>query len=284
MTQATAPSSAITEYNPILAALVDIEKHRGVLFDVTTQRGMKDAKAAHKEVAAVRIALEKTRKKVKEDVVARGKLIDGEANKYFAQISAIEDPLKDQIEAEERREQAAREAAIKAEADRLAKEEADRKAAEERKLAEEWAKLEAEAKRLADERAQLEAEQRAARAQIDEEVRQARAARQAEEDRLAADRQKLDDERRAKEDAERQVREAEEALQRRQQAEADAKAKAEREKQEAAERERRLKEAEALDSRRMLETFCERYGDLHPELAKHIRVYLTTAPALRVAA
>ena len=94
----------ITEYNPITAALASIEKYRGVVLDVSTDKGMKEAKAIHREVAAPRIALEKARKQLKEDVLERGRLIDGEAKRIASQIAAIEDPIKSQIEAEERRE------------------------------------------------------------------------------------------------------------------------------------------------------------------------------------
>ena len=226
--------SAIAEYDPIIAALATVEKYRGLVCDVSTPQGLAEAKSAHKEVAAVRIALEKTRKKVKEDVVARGKLIDGEANKYFAQIAAIEEPIKSQIEAEERREQEAREAAIKAEADRLAKEEADRKAAEEARLA-------AERAAIAKERAELEAQQRAAREKIEAEER---ARRQAIADEEAAAAKRI--------------------------AEAEAKAKAIRDAEEAAQRERQRLVLEKSDARTSLEIWRNRYGHL-PEYAGVVR-------------
>lgn len=272
--QATNAGSAIAEYDPIISALTAVEKYRGLVCDVSTTKGMAEAKAAHKEVAAVRIALEKTRKKVKEEVVARGKLIDGEANKYFAKIAAIEDPIKAQIEAEERREQEAREAAIRAEQERLAKEEADRKAAEEAKLA-------AEREALAKERAALEAEERARRQaladaeaaaakRIAEAEAKARAERQAEEDRLRAEREKLDAERRAKEEADRKEREAAEAQERAARLALEESMRKEREAREAEQRERQRLVLEKADARTSLEIWRNRYGHL-PEYAGVVR-------------
>ena len=270
----TAPTSAIVEYNPIVSALASVEKYRGLVCDVTTPKGMAEAKTAQREVGALRIALEKTRKKVKEDVVARGKLIDGEANKYFAQIAAIEDPIKSQIEAEERREQEAREAAIKAEQERLAKEEADRKAAEEARLAAERAAIAKERAELeAQQRAareKIEADERAARARIEEEARKERLAQQAreevarvkareEEERLRVEREKLDAERRAADEAKR-----------REEAAAEAKAKAIRDAEEAAQRERQRLVLEKSDARTSLEIWRNRYGHL-PEYAGVVR-------------
>lgn len=243
--------NAIIEYEPIAGALASVEKYRGLVCDVTTPKGLAEAKAAHREVAALRIALEKTRKKVKEDVLARSKLIDGEANRIFALIAAIEDPIKTQIEAEERREQEAREAAIKAEQDRLAAEETARKKAEEDRLAAERAEISrqqaalraAQEKQAEEEharRAVLAAEEAAARQRIEEQERAARAVRE-EEDRKAAAARRIEEDR---------LRVEREAID-----------KARREK-EAAEREEKRKAAEILDAQGMLDTFVKRFGHL----------------------
>jgi len=259
--------NAITEYQPIAAALAGIEKYRGVVFDVATQKGLIEAKAAQREVAAPRIALEKARKKLKEEVLERGRLIDGEAKRIADKIAEIEEPLKAQIEAEERREQEAREAAVRAEQERLAAEERARREAEERRLAEERARLAAEQQRLADERRRLEAEERERRAKLQaeedarrkamqEEEDRIRAARRAEEERLAAERAVLEKARREQEEVERKAR-----------AEAERVEREAREKKEAAEREARRKEQERMDARQMLATFVSRYGAL-PEFEK----------------
>jgi len=255
-------TNAMTEYNPIESALASVEKFRGLVCNVTTPKGLAEAKAAQREVGALRIALEKTRKKVKEDVLARSKLIDGEANRIFALIAAIEDPIKTQIEAEERREQEVREAAIKAEQDRLAAEEAAWKKTEEDRLVTERAEIArqhaalhaAQEKQAEEERARravlaaeeaaarqhIEEQERAARAVREEEDRKAAAVRRIEEDRLRAEREALDKARREKEKAERKEREA----------------------LEAAAREEKRKAAELLDAQGMLDTFVKRFGHL----------------------
>lgn len=285
----TETAGAIAEYSPIAAALAGVEKYRGLVCDVSTPHGMAEAKAAHKEVAALRIALDKTRKRVKEDVLARGRLIDSEAKVIFEKIAAIEDPIKAQIDAEERKVEEARLAAVKAESDRIAKEEAERKAVEERRLAEERAKNEAEARRLAEERVKLEAEQRAAREKVEAEERvrreaiaaeeaaakkriadaeaAARAQRQAEEDKIRAERIKLEDEQRLKAEAARAERLAQEALER-----------AEREAKEAEERKARLAEQERLDAYATLSLFLRQAGDRveFAIISREVRMFLET--------
>jgi len=250
--------NAITEYQPIAAALAGIEKFRGIVFDVSTQQGMRDAKAAQREVAAPRIALEKVRKQLKEDVLERGRLIDGEAKRIAAKIEEIEGPIKAQIEAEERREQEAREAAVRAEQERLAAEERARRQAEENRLAEERARLAEERRKLEAEererRARMQAEEDARRKALQEEEDRARAARRAEEERLAAERAELDKARREKEESERKAREEQDRLQ----------------------REARLKAQEKADGRQLLATFVSRYGKLPEflEIAAEIKAFL----------
>jgi hypothetical protein len=257
----TVPTTAIAEYNPIAAALADLTtRHKGVLFDVTQPTGMKAAKAAAKDIGQYRIALEKKRVELKADVLERGRQIDGEAKRISAQLAVLEDPIVDQIKAEERREEAARQAAILAEQERISAEERARKEAEERKLAEqraEVARQQAEIDRQRKEqeardtemRRKIEDEERAARHRIaeeerlarlarEEEDRKARAARQAEEDRLKAERDRIEGERRAAEEVKRKEREAQEAKAR----------KAQREQNERA------------DARTMLATFKKRFG------------------------
>jgi hypothetical protein len=272
LTEKTAtPNTSITEYEPIAAALAGIEQFRGLVVDVSTPAKLRDAKQVLRVVAEPRIALEKARQKLKADVLERGRLIDGEAKRIGALFAAIEDPIKAQIDAEELRIEAEREAAIKAEQDRLAREEAERKAAEERRLAEERAKLEAEKRQLDEARAKQEAELRAQREKAEAEDRERRRALQEEEDRRAAARraeeEKLAAERRALEDAQRKQREEQEAREREErrkveeaQAAERARQRAEQEKREAAEREEKRKASELLDARVILDNFVERFG------------------------
>jgi hypothetical protein len=178
----TAHNNAIVEYKATEAAIADIQRFKGLVVDVTNPSGLAQGKSALREVAAVRIALEKTRKKLKEDVLERGRQIDGQAKPLFARVAEIEDPIKAQIEAEERREEEARQAKIKAEEERLAAEERARKEAEEAELARQRAEIARAQAEIASKQAALEAEQKAAREKAAADER-ARLDRIAEEDR-----------------------------------------------------------------------------------------------------
>ena len=249
-------TTAIVEYQATEAVLADLAaRYKGVVFPVETEAGMRDAKAAQKDIAQYRIGLEKARTKLKEDVLARGRLIDGEAKRLFSPLAALEDPIVDQIKREERRLEAEREAAIKAEQDRIAAEERAKKEAEQRALAEERAKNAAEAQRLADERAKLEAEERerrrllaqeeaAAKARIAESEAKARAERAAEEERLRVERRRLEDEQRAREDSARRER-----------LEAEAREREARREEEERQRQKQLEEQRVGDAYQCLHSF-----------------------------
>ena len=127
----------IVAYSATKAALVDLEaRYRKVVYDVTTAKGMSEAKSAKKEIMAHRITLEAARVKEKAESLAYGKRIDAEARPLRERIEALENPITEMIETETKREQREREAAIEAEKARIA--------------AEEQAKRDAEAKAMAD--------------------------------------------------------------------------------------------------------------------------------------
>jgi phage-related minor tail protein len=282
-------ATSIVEYSEIEMVLSDLtSRYKGIIYDVATIKGMNEAKAAKKEIAQYRIALEKTRVRLKEDSLKRGRLIDSEAKPIAASLDALETPIDDQIKAKERAEQAARETALKAEMERIAAEAQAKKDAEERAIAEQRAEIAkqqaalAEAQRVANAEAnaarlKIEQEQREARAKIEQEERAARLAREesdriarqareveaakekairdAEEARLKAEREAIDAKRREVEAQERKEREA-----------AEAKARAEREAEEAKQREIQRQKNELLDARAMLTTFQAKFGHL-PEFA-----------------
>ena len=281
-------SKEIISYNPTKAAIADLTaRYKGLVFDVTTSNGMAEAKAAYKEINAHRIALENARKKEKAESLEYGRFVDSEAKRIDEQLEALRLPIKEQIETETKREE--REEAAKVEAERLrilAEQEAAKKAEEARMAAEraeikrkqdELAKAAAEQARIVREAAlKIELDQPEARMKIEEEQRQERLARQAreevervkrleEENRLKAEREKIDADRRAVEEAKRK-----------EQAEAEAKAKAIRDAEEAKQREERRKAAEKEDARGMARLFRERYKHL-PEcedVIKAIDAYL----------
>ena len=96
-------ATEIAEYSQTAAALSDL-RHRflGVAFNVSTTKGMDEAKKARQEVKGYRTALENKRKEIKAPALERCRL--------------IEEPIDQQIKAEEARKEA--EKAAKAEAER----------------------------------------------------------------------------------------------------------------------------------------------------------------------
>ena len=107
----------IAEYSQTASALSDL-RHRflGVAFNVSTTKGMDEAKKARQEVKGYRTALEAKRKEIKAPALERCRLIDDEAKTITAALLEIEEPIEQQIKAEEARKEA--EKAAKAEAER----------------------------------------------------------------------------------------------------------------------------------------------------------------------
>ena len=104
------PKSAIVEYNATEAALAKLrETYKGAVFDVTTTKGLDQAKEARKELRSLRTALELKRKDLKAPILERGELIDNEAKRITAALKELEEPIDEQIKAEERRREAEKE-------------------------------------------------------------------------------------------------------------------------------------------------------------------------------
>lgn len=213
---------------------------------------------------ALRVAIEKKRKELKEDSLRWGRNVDDAARHYREALEDIETPLqlaKDADDAEKERVKREAEDAKKraleeqVRAEREAEEarlRAEREA-EEKRLAEERAKLEAERaelverQRKADEAARAERErvdalQAAERARLDAEAEQLKADRQAQSEAARIEREQLEADRRALDEA-RDLAEREDRERRaRIKAEEDAKAQAERDR--VAAEEARVAEAE----------------------------------------
>lgn len=107
----------IAEYSQTAAALADL-RHRflGIAFNVATTKGLDEAKKARQEVKGYRTALEAKRKEIKAPALERCRLIDDEAKTITAALLELEEPIDQQIKAEEARKEA--EKAAKAEAER----------------------------------------------------------------------------------------------------------------------------------------------------------------------
>ena len=202
-----------------------------VVTDVSQQADMAMARVGRLFLREKRIAVEKTRKEMKEQSMREGKAIDGIANVLKALIVPIEEHLERQerfaeIRAAEESARLAAEESARVESERLAAETAEAEERERIRLENIRLKQEAEEKEraLAAERARVEAERKAAEAK-------ATAEREAAESRLAAERAKAEAEKKAAEEKVRQER-----------IKAQATADMERQKAEAA---RRQAEAEA---------------------------------------
>lgn len=116
----------IAEYKPTAAALKKLaETYGGLIFEVTTTKGMNDAKAARKEVRGYRTALENKRKAIKAPALQRCRDIDDEAKTITAALRKLEDPIDEQIKAEEQRKEREKEEADRVERERVAKIRAD---------------------------------------------------------------------------------------------------------------------------------------------------------------
>lgn len=104
MTAPTESACPIVEYRQTDAALAELrQKYATVVFDVTTGKGMEQAKKARAELREYRVALEKTRVEIKAPALQRCREIDTEAKRITAELEALEDPIDEQIKAEEDR-------------------------------------------------------------------------------------------------------------------------------------------------------------------------------------
>lgn len=110
----------IAAYSPVAAGLAEL-RHRfeGVVFDVTTTKGDKEARGFRKELVTLRTTLEAKRKELKAPALAYAKRIDDEAKAINGEILALEEPLDAQIKAEEERKEAERAARAEAERKRI---------------------------------------------------------------------------------------------------------------------------------------------------------------------
>lgn len=110
-------TTTITEYSPTEQALAELRtKYEAAVFDVTTGKGMDQAKKARAELREHRVSLEKERVRIKAPALERCRQIDSEAKRITAELEALEEPIDQQIKAEEDRK--AREKAAREEAER----------------------------------------------------------------------------------------------------------------------------------------------------------------------
>lgn len=113
--------TAIAEYSATAQGLALLrEQLAGVTFDCTTTEGDKQARESRRMLVSLRVELEAKRKELKEPLLERSRLIDGEAKRITGEIVAMETPIDDAIKAEERRREAIRAERERKEAERQA--------------------------------------------------------------------------------------------------------------------------------------------------------------------
>lgn len=252
-------TTEVQEYSKTEAALAALrESYANAKYDVTKAAEMKAARTARAEIRGYRVDLEKMRKEIKAPALERCRLIDSEAKRITGELLKLEQPIDEQIKAEEARKEAERQAAIEAEERRVATIQehiADfgayvEKCVQQNLPAErveamitELSELELTEDRFQEFLPNAQDARNAALSRL-REIHAATVEREAEAERIAAEREEL--ERLRKADAERQAKERAE----REKAEAEARAK--REAEEAAERKRleaQRKEQEAEQKR-----------------------------------
>lgn len=115
-------TTEITEYTKTEAALAELRvKYKDAVFDVTTTKGMAEAKVARAELRTLRTDLEKERVRIKEPALTRCRLIDSEAKRITVELTALEDPIDAIIKAEENRKEQERLRKIEEERQRVQK-------------------------------------------------------------------------------------------------------------------------------------------------------------------
>lgn len=115
-------STEIIEYTETEKALAELRnKYAGVVFDVTKFKHMQEAKQARAELRTTRTTLEKMRVDIKAPALDRCRKIDSEAKRITGELLALEQPIDEQIKAEEqRKEREKAEADARAQAEREA--------------------------------------------------------------------------------------------------------------------------------------------------------------------
>lgn len=120
-TELTEVTKAVAEFDRVAAGLAELSKqYVGVVYEVTTTKGLEEARAARAAIRAPRYEVERIRKAAKAPILALGKRLDSEAARITAELEKLEKPIHEQIVHEEQRKERERQAKIEAENKRLA--------------------------------------------------------------------------------------------------------------------------------------------------------------------
>ena len=112
--------NSVAAFDKVVAGLTILqEQYGGIVFDVSTTKGLEAAKNARAAVREPRYELERVRKAAKEPLLNLGKQLDNRAKSINMAILEIETPIDDQIKNEETRKEAEKQAKIDAELKRV---------------------------------------------------------------------------------------------------------------------------------------------------------------------
>lgn len=124
-TTVTEVQTAVAEFDRVAAGIAVLkDKYAGIVYEVHTSKGMEAAKDARAAVREPRYEVERVRKLAKAPITALGKQIDDRAKNITAELLEIEEPIDQQIKAEEERKERDKQAKIDAEIKRIAEIEA----------------------------------------------------------------------------------------------------------------------------------------------------------------
>jgi GTPase SAR1 family protein len=109
-------TQAVAEFDRVAAGLAALqEQYGGIVYDVTSAPGMKEAKEARAAIREPRYEVERIRKAAKAPILALGKKLDSEAARITTALLKIEAPIDTVISAEEARKESEKAARIAAE-------------------------------------------------------------------------------------------------------------------------------------------------------------------------
>lgn len=112
--------TTVAEYSKTALALADYkERFKGVIVEVDTPKGLKAAKQNVAELRGLRTTLEAARKDKKAYYLEGGRVVDAEAKRITAEIVALEEPIKAQVDAKEAEVENAKLVKLEAERQRI---------------------------------------------------------------------------------------------------------------------------------------------------------------------
>jgi hypothetical protein len=98
------------------AALKELaERHANVVYDVATKEGLEEATAARRELRGLRVSVDKRRQEINKPLLAKHKEVNARATEIVDKLTALEDPIDNQIKAEETRKEELRQAKVREE-------------------------------------------------------------------------------------------------------------------------------------------------------------------------